>query len=67
MVDSPNYVRVDRIESDENVMYFVFCKQGELGQIIGNGGTLGNAIRKIMKCAAKKHNLSKRVYLDIRE
>lgn len=67
MVDTPMYVRVDRIESKTDITYHVFTKDGELGQVIGKGGELGNCIRKVIKCSAKKHGISKNVYLDIRQ
>jgi predicted RNA-binding protein YlqC (UPF0109 family) len=67
MVDSPKYVRVDRIESEDSITYYVFTKEGELGQVIGKKGDLGNCIRKIIKSAAKKHQILKRVYLDVRQ
>jgi predicted RNA-binding protein YlqC (UPF0109 family) len=67
MVDSPKYVRVDRIESEDSIQYNVFTREGELGQLIGRKGDLGNCIRKVIKCAAKRHQISKRVYLDVRQ
>lgn len=67
MVDSPAYVRVDRIEDENCITYNVFTRDGELGQVIGKKGDLGNCIRKIIKSAAQRHAISKRVYLDVRQ
>lgn len=64
LVDTPDAIIVTRIESSLSVKFYIQASGGELGQVIGKQGRIGNAVRTIIKSVARKDS-EKAIYIDI--
>jgi predicted RNA-binding protein YlqC (UPF0109 family) len=52
LVDDPDSVSVDELESNGDIVLEVRVAQDDLGRVIGREGRVANAIRTIAKAAA---------------
>jgi len=65
LVDNPEEVSVNVIESESNVMFELKVSKSDLGKVIGKEGRTANAIRSILNAMAGKTR--KRMTLEIIE
>lgn len=65
LVDSPDQVQVNVIESEGNVIFELKVAPDDLGKVIGKQGRTAKAIRTILSAGAMK--IHKRCTLDIVE
>ena len=63
LVDNPEMVTVDEIETDKNVTYELRVAPEDMGKVIGKQGRIANSIRSVVKAAAYKSD--KRVFVEI--
>ncbi len=54
LVDHPDQVRVEAVETPRSVTLQVRVADGDMGKVIGRGGRVAKAIRTIIKAAAVK-------------
>jgi predicted RNA-binding protein YlqC (UPF0109 family) len=52
LVDSPDQVQVDEIETDRSIVLEVRVAPGDMGKVIGKQGRVAKAIRTVVKAAA---------------
>ena len=55
LVDEPEAVSVNEIESNQTAMLEISVAKTDLGKVIGKRGRTANAIRTILSAAAGKH------------
>ena len=65
LVEHPDDVRVEAVESDGDVVLEIRVADDDLGRVIGRSGRVANAIRTIAKAAAAREN--RRVMVEILE
>ena len=65
MVERPESVRVEAIESSSSVVIEVECDASDIKHLVGRQGQTATAMRKILSTAARKFN--KRTILEILE
>ena len=65
LVEHPDEVRVEEVESDGDVVLEVRVADDDLGRVIGRSGRVANAIRTIAKAAATHED--RRVMVEILE
>ena len=49
LVDNPDQVTVSAVETDRAVVYEVTVAEEDLGQVIGRGGRIANALRTLVR------------------
>ena len=54
LVDNPEQVQVSEIEGESVVVYEVSVAEEDLGKVIGKSGRIANALRTVVKAAARK-------------
>lgn len=57
LVDEPEAVSVNRVDSDAVTVYEVTVAPNDLGKVIGRHGRIANALRNVVKAAAMKDNV----------
>ncbi len=65
LVEHPDEVRVDELDSDGDVVLEIRVAPDDLGRVIGRSGRVANAIRTIAKAAAARED--RRVMVEILE
>ncbi len=65
LVDNPDEVVVTQTETDDAVVLAISVAQGDMGKVIGKQGRIAKSIRTVMKGAAKKFGIEKKVVVDI--
>ena len=65
LVEHPDDVRVEAVESEGIVSIRLFVNQADIGKVIGRQGKVVSAIRKIVQAQANSEN--KRVHFQIVE
>ncbi|MFC9775023.1 KH domain-containing protein [Paenibacillus chitinolyticus] len=63
LVDHPEDVRVNAVESENSVIYELSVHPGDVGKVIGKQGRIAKALRTVVTSAAVKEN--KRVTVEI--
>jgi len=63
LVDYPDEVVVNEIESDNGIVLELKVAKEDMGKVIGKQGRIAKAIRTVVKAAAVKENL--RVAVEI--
>lgn len=63
LVDQPEDVVVDEIDTPQAIKYEIKVAPEDLGKVIGKEGRIANAIRTVAKAAVTKDR--RRVYVDI--
>jgi uncharacterized protein len=63
LVDHPEDVRVNVVESDKSITYELSVNPSDVGKVIGKGGRIAKSIRTVVTSAAVKQN--KRVTVEI--
>jgi len=54
LVEDPDAVRVEQIDSDGDTLFEVHVADDDLGRVIGRDGRVANAIRTVAKAAATR-------------
>ena len=54
LVDDPDAVVVDLVESDDEVTLTLKVGEGDMGRIIGRDGRIANAIRSLLRVMAAR-------------
>lgn len=54
IVENPNKVSIERIETDRGTVFEVRVDPEDLGRVIGRQGRIAKAIRTVMKAAGSK-------------
>jgi uncharacterized protein len=65
LVEHPDEVRVDEIDSAGDVVLEIHVAEDDLGRVIGRSGRVANAIRTVAKAAAARED--RRVMVEIVE
>jgi predicted RNA-binding protein YlqC (UPF0109 family) len=65
LVDEPDAVEVNAIESDRAIVYELVVARGDLGKVIGKEGRTARAIRTLLSATSAK--MRKRAVLEILE
>lgn len=63
LVDKPEEVMVNVVETDDTITYELRVAQGDMGKIIGKQGRIAKAVRTVVKAAAARDG--KRVNVEI--
>jgi hypothetical protein len=63
LVDHPDDVRVNVVESDQTVVYELSVHESDVGKVIGKQGRIAKALRTVVTSAAVKEK--KRVSVEI--
>ena len=66
LVDKPDEVNVEAVESDQTIIYELTVGDGDLGKVIGKKGKNVNAVRTILSASNAKDG-GKRAILEIIE
>jgi predicted RNA-binding protein YlqC (UPF0109 family) len=64
MVQAPDQVRVEERIEAESTTFLVRVAQEDIGYVIGREGRIANALRTVVKEAAKRNG--QKVYLDVK-
>lgn len=64
VVSSPSSVRVDESVNHDATLYEVYVDPHDIGYAIGKEGRVANAIRTVVKEAAKRNGM--KVYVDVK-
>ncbi len=64
VVSSPGMVRVEESIGEESTLYEVYVDQNDIGYAIGKEGRVANAIRTVVKEAAKRNGV--KAYVDVK-
>jgi len=65
LVDSPDEVRVDRVERDDAVVFRLHVAPDDVGKVIGRHGRLVRALRTVVRAGGTKRG--ERLLLEIVE
>jgi predicted RNA-binding protein YlqC (UPF0109 family) len=65
LVDSPDDVRVERVERDDAVILRLHVAKDDLGKVIGKQGRVARAVRTLVRASGTKRG--QRVLLEIVE
>lgn len=65
LVDSPDAVRVERVEQDDAVVLRLHVAPDDLGKVIGRHGRLARALRTVVRAGGTKRG--ERMLLEIVE
>jgi len=63
LVDHPEEVRVEEIESGDQVLLRLSVAKDDLGKVIGKQGRIARALRTVVKASAVRHG--KQVTVEI--
>lgn len=63
LVDQPEEVRVDVVETDKSIVYELTVHPNDIGKVIGKQGRIAKAIRTVVSSAAVKQQ--KRITVEI--
>jgi len=63
LVDSPEEVRVNKIEGERSMIFEVRVAPDDLGKVIGKGGRIANALRTLVRAVGTKERKS--IWVDI--
>jgi uncharacterized protein len=63
LVDSPDYVKVNVVESEKSTIMELSVAEADIGKIIGKHGRIAKSIRTILSAVSNKSH--KRILLDI--
>jgi predicted RNA-binding protein YlqC (UPF0109 family) len=63
LVDSPDEVRVERVEEDDTVVLRLHVAEDDLGKVIGRQGRIARALRTIVRAGSVRER--RRVQLEI--
>lgn len=63
LVDHPEDVRVNVVESDQTIVYELSVHAADIGKVIGKQGRIAKALRTVVSSAAVKEK--KRVSVEI--
>ncbi len=66
LVDSPDAVHVDKIESDKTTIFELSVAPDDVGKIIGKSGKTVNAIRTLLTAVSVKEE-GKRAMLEVND
>lgn len=66
LVDHPEEVKVNQIDSERTTILELKVKEGDLGKVIGKNGRTAKALRTLLTAAAAKQG-QKRAILEIIE
>ena len=66
LVDKPDEVKVDIVETEQRIIYELTVGDGDLGKVIGKKGKNVNAVRTILSASNAKDG-GKRAILEIIE
>ncbi|HCL00037.1 MAG TPA: RNA-binding protein [Candidatus Marinimicrobia bacterium] len=66
LVDNPDEVKVNQIDSEKTIIMELQVKDGDLGKVIGKKGRTAKALRTILTAVAAKQG-QKRAILEIIE
>ena len=58
IVSKPEEIRIEKKVDENGVLYRVWADKGDMGRIIGKGGSTANAIMLIIKVAGYKEHVS---------
>jgi predicted RNA-binding protein YlqC (UPF0109 family) len=64
VVNSPASVRVDEMVNHDSTLYEVYVDPNDIGYAIGKEGRVANAIRTVVKEAAKRNGM--KAYVDVK-
>jgi hypothetical protein len=64
VVNSPASVRVDEMVNHDSTLYEVYVDPSDIGYAIGKEGRVANAIRTVVKEAAKRNGT--KAYVDVK-
>jgi predicted RNA-binding protein YlqC (UPF0109 family) len=64
VVNSPGSVRVDEMTNHDSTLYEVYVDPSDIGYAIGKEGRVANAIRTVVKEAAKRNGM--KAYVDVK-
>jgi len=64
LVDNPEDVKVEQIDSENNVIYELHVNQADLGKVIGKSGRTAQALRTLVTAVSAKSG-HRRATLDI--
>ena len=53
VVDHPESIKVEQIETEEGLTFRIRCGDRDLGKLIGNGGRMARSIRNIVRSAGR--------------
>jgi len=65
LVDSPDEVSIEEVDEGETLTFKITVAEPDMGKIIGKEGKVANAIRAIIKAAAIRLRLEKKVLVKI--
>jgi len=65
LVDDPQRVRLDWIETQKVSLFYLWARRGDLGRILGKRGQTIEDIRRVMEAAAAR--LGREVIIDVVE
>ena len=65
LVDEPDAVRVEVVDTDDTTTYRLFVAPGDVGKVIGRQGRLARALRSIVRAGGGRGG--RRVALEIVE
>jgi predicted RNA-binding protein YlqC (UPF0109 family) len=65
LVDSPDAVRVDRVDRDDAVVLRLHVASSDLGKVIGRHGRVARALRTVVRAGGTKRG--QRMLLEIVE
>ena len=54
LVDSPDEVRVERVEEDDTVVLRLHVAEDDLGKVIGRQGRIARALRTIVRAGSAR-------------
>jgi predicted RNA-binding protein YlqC (UPF0109 family) len=63
LVDSPDEVRVERVEEEDTVVLRLHVAEDDLGKVIGRQGRIARALRTIVRAGSVRER--RRVQLEI--
>ncbi|NIM07361.1 MAG: KH domain-containing protein [Armatimonadetes bacterium] len=58
LVDSPDEVRIKKVEGERSIIFEVRVPQEDLGKVIGKQGRIANSIRTLVRAAGTKQRKS---------
>lgn len=64
LVDHPDELSVEETESPEGLLVTIRVHPDDMGRVIGRGGSVIKAVRKLVQVRAAKDDLKVRVEID---
>jgi uncharacterized protein len=65
LVDSPEFVEINELESEDQITYRLSVHKEDIGKVIGKQGRIAKAIRTVVYAAGSTS--SKRILLEIND